>query len=239
MVWDFDGTLADTRSRNLEITRQIFETLTDRCWTSVPALADVEVYGDAVHRSANWRRLYVEHFDLPIESTHEAADLWTELHRGDRIPPPLFDGIPAVLEALGTIRQGIVSQNGRENIERALEASGVLGHFEHIVADEDLPFEHQKPEPHGLLDCAASLGDEPSGTVVYIGDHPVDVECVRRARAWLGRRGTPWQVVSIGAEYGDAAPHRWRHAPDHVAETPQAILEIVRRLSKAPARPAS
>ncbi len=233
IVWDFDGTLADTLTRNLEITREIVLRLTGRPGERIPALRDVESYGAAVHSAANWRELYVEEFELPYERTIEAAGLWTELHGDDREPPELFPGVREVVAALGR-HQGIVSQNGRSNIVRALEASALRDPFEVIVADEDLPFHRQKPAPDGLLQCAEALHRHADrvdlDVVLYVGDHPVDVECVRRAARAVEQRELGWQVYSVGAEYGDAVPHRWVDAPDFTARQPADLLDIVREI---------
>jgi len=233
VIWDFDGTLADTLQRNLEITRRIVERLTGGTAERFPALKDRDRYASAVHSAASWRQLYVDHFGLPPERTAEAAPLWTEFHQDDRSIPPLFDGVAEVVLALTDRRQGIVSQNSRANIEHSLEPAQLLGLFEHIVADEDLPFERQKPEPDGLLHCAEVLHNgfdlAPTHVVLYIGDHPVDIECVRRATHRLGEEGQDWRLASVGVEYGGGRAN-WPTPPDYRASHAADILDIVRRL---------
>ena len=237
VIWDFDGTLADTLEINLRITRRIVEHLLGAPAERFPALRDRGSYGRAVHDAANWRALYENEFDLPYERTHEAAPLWTQLHAEEIGVPPLFEGIREVVHALRERPQGIVSQNGRSNIEEALGPADLLHHFQSIVADEDLPFERQKPEPDGLLHCAEALhnglsSSEP-GTVLYVGDHPVDVECVRRAARRLREDEADWQVLSIGVEYGMGGERSWASEPDYRAHDPGDVLEIVHRLDRS------
>jgi phosphoglycolate phosphatase-like HAD superfamily hydrolase len=233
VIWDFDGTLADTLERNLDITRRIVERLLGGSAKRFPALRDRASYGQALHNAANWRELYLREFGFPLERTAEAAPLWSEFHGDETAVPPLFDGVAEVVRALSGLSQGIVSQNGRRNIEDALVPAGLLDHFEAIVADEDLPFHLQKPEPDGLLQCAEALhGDEEDDgarTVLYVGDHPVDVECVRRAAKKLGERDARWRVLSVGVEYG-LAGREWASEPDLRAHDPSDVLAIVRRL---------
>jgi phosphoglycolate phosphatase-like HAD superfamily hydrolase len=240
IIWDFDGTLADTLDRNLQITRRIVERLTGGSVERIAALRDREAYGRAVRGATSWRELYVREFGLPFERTVEAAVLWTTFHDEDEEAPPLFDGIADVVDRLADRLQGIVSQNGRANIAQALGPRRLLDRFRAIVADEDLPFERQKPEPDGLLQCAAGLHGglelEASAIVLYIGDHPVDVECVRRAGAALAADGRGWRVVSVGVEYG-GGPRSWPSAPDHRVSRPAEILDLVAALEgSAPAR---
>ncbi len=238
VIWDFDGTLADTLVRNLEITRQIVERLLGGSARRFPALADRLQYGRAIHAAANWRQLYVQHFGIPIERTEAAAALWTEFHDNDREIAPLFSGVREAVGGLDGRRQGIVSQNGHDNIRRALEPAGLLDRFAAIVADEDLPFHRQKPEPDGLLHCVEALHaegtdagrTESADTILYVGDHPVDVECVRRASLHLSAAGNTWRALSVGVEYGTSGQRRWGTEPDFVARQPADVLQIVEEL---------
>jgi len=234
VIWDFDGTLADTLERNLAITRRIVERLLGGSARRFAALHDRDSYGLAVHRAASWRELYAQEFDFPLARAGEAAPLWSEFHREETVVPPLFDGVEEVIRELGGRPQGIVSQNGRRNIEEALSPAGLLAHFQAIVADEDLPFDRQKPEPDGLLRCAETLHPDggSAGTVLYVGDHPVDVECVRRAGERLRARGAGWRLLSVGVEYGLAGERRWATPPDRLARRPADVLEIVRELER-------
>ncbi len=233
VIWDFDGTLADTLEHNLDITRRIVERLLGGSASRFPALRSRSSYGRALHNAASWREIYHREFDIPEERLAEAAPLWSEFHREETAVPPLFSGVAEVVRELGGTRQGIVSQNGRRNIEDALAPAGLLEHFETIVADEDLPFDRQKPEPDGLLHCAAALGADTAnggdGIVLYVGDHGVDVECVRRASDRLERSGARWRVFSVGVEYG-LAGREWAFEPDRRAHDPADVLAIAREL---------
>jgi len=234
VIWDFDGTLADTLGRNLAITRRIVERLVAGLAQRLPALVDRDSYGRAVHSAENWRQLYAREFGIPLERTDEAAALWTEFHDEDSDTPALFEGVSDVVHRLSDRRQGIVSQNGHDNIRRALRPAGLLDRFEVIVADEDLPFERQKPEPDGLLHCANELHSQPSHgpaeTVLYVGDHPVDIECTRRAALRLAGQGHPWRVLSVGVEYGASEPRPWHTEPDFRAARPEDVLTLVEEL---------
>lgn len=233
VIWDFDGTLADTLGRNLEITRRIVDRLVRGLADRLPALADRRSYCRAVHSAPNWRQLYASEFGIPLERTDEAAALWAEFHDQHVDTPPLFEGIRDVVHQLASRRQGIVSQNGHDNIRRALKPADLLDDFSVIVADEDLPFERQKPAPDGLLQCAERLhprGSQPAHTVLYVGDHPVDIECTRRAGELLAGRGNPWRVLSVGVEYGAHEPRSWQQEPDFRARRPEDVLAFVEEL---------
>jgi HAD superfamily hydrolase (TIGR01549 family) len=235
VIWDFDGTLADTMERNLEITRRIVERLLGGSATRFPALRSRDRYARAVHSASNWRELYVREFGVPLDRTEDAAPLWTQFHEEDESLPRLFDGVHEAIAGLDGKPQGIVSQNSRDNIRRALSQAGLVECFGEIVADEDLPFHLQKPAPDGLVHCAEALlaasEVEPGDTILYVGDHSVDIECVRRAAAELSLRGHDWRLLSVGVEYGGGTGERqWEVAPDHIAARPTDVLAIVQQL---------
>lgn len=234
VIWDFDGTLADTLERNLLITRRIVERLLGGSAMRFRALRSRDHYARAVHSAASWRELYVREFGVPLERTEDAAPLWTQFHAADTDLPRLFDGVHEAVSGLDGKPQGIVSQNGRDNIRRTLSQAGLLARFGVIVADEDLPYHRQKPAPDGLLQCAEALlaaaQVEPGGTILYVGDHPVDIECVRRATAELPLRGHDWRLLSVGVEYGAAGERQWASPPDHLAARPADVLAIVQQL---------
>ncbi len=231
IVWDFDGTLADTRHKNLAINRRIVEDTTGRPWQRFAALATIEAYDAAVRRAANWRELYRRNFSFSDADCERAADVWAERQLADATPVPIFEGLPEVLARLGSFRQGIVSQNARAHMIRLLDEAGIGRHFGSIVGYQEVPLGRQKPDPDGLLACLEELTGWAAGRVLSIGDHEGDVRCAIAANRVLAERGVDQTIVSVGALYADGADdHDWQVRPDHGARTPQDILAIVRHL---------
>jgi phosphoglycolate phosphatase-like HAD superfamily hydrolase len=77
VVWDFDGTLVDSRRRNYNVVRRIMAEVAQRPLDSFPALRDWHVY-DQVNRSyANWRDLYAREFGFSEEETDRVGRMWT------------------------------------------------------------------------------------------------------------------------------------------------------------------
>ena len=93
VIWDFDGTLADTRKRNLNVNRRIVEDTTGRSWTDVAGLSSVEAYSAAWNRVSNWQELYYSAFGLNEEQCAQAALKWAPYQLDDATPVPLFDGL--------------------------------------------------------------------------------------------------------------------------------------------------
>ena len=51
VIWDYDGTLVDSRQKNLSVTRKIVEKITNRSADEFPMLTDLEKYHRATMES--------------------------------------------------------------------------------------------------------------------------------------------------------------------------------------------
>lgn len=234
-IWDFDGTLADTRRRNYDIVRRLLVEATGEPIDRFPALAAPDVYERVVRRYANWRDLYTQEFGFSDAETDRLGALWSEYQLADESPVPVFAGLADVFRGLTGVVHGVVSQNARSQILRTLEAADLGGVFGAVVGYDDVQLARQKPAPDGMLACLAALTPQPPRRVVAIGDHETDVHCARNAARALEARGTPTTMISIAVRFVDGDdPAGWTERPDHVAHTPAEILRIARELSPPP-----
>ncbi|MFI5184047.1 MAG: HAD family hydrolase [Vicinamibacteria bacterium] len=230
-LWDFDGTLADTRRRNYNVVRRLIQEKTGRSLESIPALASLEIYSEVSRRYANWRELYAREFGLDDDETDRLGRLWSEYQLRDDTPAGIFEGIGAVLATLRHAGHGIVSQNARDQIARTLAGAGLAKHFQVIVGYDEVDIKRQKPEPDGVLACLEQMTALAPGRALYIGDHETDVRCARNARRALAARGAALDVVSVAACFdGHAGPSGWAHQPDYVAWSPREVIDIAERL---------
>lgn len=229
IIWDYDGTLVDSRHKNLSVNRQIIEFVTGKDPDSFPLLRSQEQFEAADSRSRNWRDLYRLDFGLSEAETEEAGRLWTEYQLKDQTPVHLFDGISQVVAALGDFPQGILSQNSRAMIEITLASSGLAHHFGAVVGYEEVPYEQQKPDPAGLLLCLEQLTRLQPGVIFYVGDWQTDAMQAANGRAKLQQDGLPIELVSIGAFWGHSSgDESWSTRPDLRAKEPGEIIQIVR-----------
>jgi len=229
IIWDYDGTLVDSRHRNLSVNRTIIEGLTGQPWREFTALHSIEDYDAAVARCTNWRDFYQREFGLREDMLESAGRMWTRNQLTDQTPVEPFAGVPETLEALGHLPHGIVSQNSREIITATLGPLGLEDRFEHVLGYEEVARGRQKPAPDGLLDCLERLTRFGQGAAFYVGDHPTDAMCVARARDEIAARGLAVDVWSIAALYGGESTDGWPEPPDFLARTPADIVTIVDR----------
>jgi len=230
VVWDFDGTLVDSRQKNLNVTRKIIETMSSRPADEIAALRSLQDYERVTRKVQNWRQLYLHEYGLTAEQTEVAGKLWTEFQLKDQTPTPLFAGLNHVLRHLHPLPQAVFSQNSMANIAAVLKEAAVDQYFKTIIGYEEVDFHRQKPAPDGLLLCLEALLDGRAGVVLFIGDHQVDAECANRANQALLEAGAEVEVISVGAFYAHNSLWReWETKPRLQAYFPAEILQFINR----------
>ncbi len=230
VIWDYDGTLVDTRAKNWRITRDIVRYFTDTDPDTIESLSSLDGYTVALHHYYDWRHLYMTEFGMSEETLSEAGRLWTEYQLSDDTVSPIYAGVESVLGKLRDLPHGIVSMNSKGNIERSLGNASLLDRFESVIGYEEVPEARQKPAPDGLLMCLDQLTGMAPGHVAYVGDHQIDIECARNANEALTADDYDIHVFSIGAAYGIGTESgAWPEEPDYTTQCPDDIASIVRR----------
>ena len=101
ILWDYDGTLANTPVKNIAVTRAVLGRLDPALLDPLPdALSSLAAYQAANYRWRNWRELYRHALGVPADRLDEAGALWGPCQLADRTLPPLFDGLSEVLPRL-------------------------------------------------------------------------------------------------------------------------------------------
>jgi len=227
ILWDFDGTLADSAAKNIAITRQILARVAPRLTgDNLPRYLQNEAdYHFANHSADHWRDLYSEFFGLTPDEIESAGPLWETYQMRDNTAVTLFDGVAETIGQLSRFPQGICSANATRNIRQVLDEHDISSAFMSVIGYEDLPHHHQKPAPDGGLKCLQEIfGDTQDKTIVYVGDHVADVLFARALGERLGPSNT---VVSFVITHSGANPGQWRAQPDAVIEKPS---DLIRRI---------
>lgn len=227
ILWDFDGTLANSAAKNIAITKQILARVAPRLTgDNLPAALTSETeYHVANHAAENWRDLYRDYFGLTQEEIELAAPLWEPYQLSDRTVVPLFAGVAETIGQLRRYPQGICSANTTQNIRQILQENGIASAFGSVIGYEGLPHHQQKPAPDGGLKCLVELvGEIKDINVICIGDHLADVLF---ARGLAERLGTSSTVTSVVVTHSGASPHNWRARPDLVIDDPAVLVEFM------------
>ncbi len=231
VIWDFDGTLVDTRQKNLNVTRTLVERIKGRPPDTFDALRSLSGYERALHQHRHWKDFYRQELGMTEDEIRQSEDSWLDQQLVDETAAAPYDGILEVLEGLAHLPQGIVSLNATKNIVRFLEHLHLQAHFDEVMGFEAVEPGKQKPLPDALIACADRLTDSRPGRIVYIGDHESDIECVHNANAHYAERDVPIEVVGISAAYGPLSDDsHWSAEPHYRAEHPGQILTFVTEL---------
>ena len=232
IIWDYDGTLVDTRHKNLNVTKNIIENIAAIDASAFPALRSLENYYLANRRTSNWRELYRQEFNLTEDQIDEAGRLWTAYQLNDHTEVVFYEGIEAVIRHLAEFPHGIVSQNSKSSITQNLEKKNLLPFFKYIVGYEEVGLNKQKPAPDGLLNCLEKLSATSPGYVCYIGDHETDAQCVLAANRCLQEKKVDAKIISIGVCFDPGTDtSTWKVRPDYEARKVEQILEIVKKIN--------
>ena len=228
IIWDYDGTLVDSRQKNLNVSRKIVSKILKGDPTEIPALSSLTNYHQAHIKSTNWREFYKESFGFDENQTDDAGRMWTAYQLEDQTPIPLIDGVEKAIISLRRFPQGIVSQNSRSIIANYLGNNNLLSCFDEIIGYEQVDLKRQKPYPDGLLMCIERVMDSRTGYVLYVGDHETDVQCALNANNILSENKAEIKIISVGAFYGfNVDTSGWSVLPDYQIQNAADIKSIV------------
>ena len=188
IVWDFDGTLVDSRQL---IEAGMEHALQGLGLQDLPGIREAWFRGVGLPIDAGLRQTFgplgIDHDEvLRVYRTFDWA-----AHEHLLQPFPGMGSLVAELKDLG-IPQAIATSKRRVPLLRQLEAIGWSGAFDPLVTPDEV--QHGKPHPESLHLILQSTGFDPPD-LVMVGDTPFDLEMARAA-------GVP--SVAVGHGFYDA-----------------------------------
>jgi len=174
IVFDFDGTIADTsriiiatmqatmRERQLRVAtpqeiKQVIGLPLNECFLHIyPGMSEME--------SLDCASTYCDIFDI----------------NKTRLTPSLFPGVKEALEALSQrgMTMSVASSRGHGSLVELLEMMGVEQHFAMVVGVDNV--DHAKPHPEAVLTILRAM-DIGTSESLMVGDMPVDIAMGKNA----------------------------------------------------------
>ncbi len=190
IVWDWDGTLADSTGM---ITSALLKAAEQ---VGLPALSPQtasNIIGLGLRESI--QSLYG---DIPAEQAQALATQYTTNYYAGESEIPLFAGAVDTIKALNKrgFKLAVATGKGRRGLNLALEHSGLTKYF-HSTRTVDECF--SKPHPQMLDELMEYLVVMPERTLM-IGDTSYDLQMAQNAG-----------VRSVGVTYGAQAAEQWQH----------------------------
>lgn len=206
VLFDFDGTLVDTRTASWPLfaeTSRVFE-LGIETREQFFALFEHNIYEALARHCGDAAR------------AHAAAQHFLDLVR-EHYAPPFIDGIAAVLDELAREHTlAILSSNHSGTVRRLLEGGGVAAHFTHVYGGDMQP-----SKAAAITDFLAGAWHEGAAQrytadqVVLVSDTTGDVSEARAAG--IRALGVAWGMHDAAQLAAAGAVHVARAPPDILA----------------------
>lgn len=203
ILFDFDGTLADSFDATLAIANRLAAKYG---YPSVSQAEAARFRNQGVRTILKEARLPLRR--LPSWMREFREELEQEMAR---LKPPenLGDALFALKEAGSSL--GIVTSNSRKNVLLFLERNGWANRFDHLESGSSL-FGKSR-----LIKRVVDRSPVPASQVCYVGDEERDVEAARRAN-----------VISVAVTWGfNTREILARSNPDHLLDRPDQLLRLL------------
>ena len=208
IIFDFDGTLADTAAGILATVKETFRRLGFQG-------ADDERIRPTIGLVLEQSLQQIG--DLSDAQTRDAARLYREIFpEYGEVNSSLFPGVPETLGELHArgYRMAIATSRGRESLEAIMAPYGVGGYFEEMVTATDRLA--PKPAPDMVLKLLARM-NQPAGSTLVVGDTVYDL-----------LMGSGAGCRTCGVTYGNQKETQLRTAsPDHLIGSFAELLKLV------------
>lgn len=208
IIFDFDGTLADTTQGIIRCTQATLEEM------GLP-IASAERIQATI--GLPLRECFERGTDTPAARLDEAVATYRRLFDGIAVPVTvLYEGVDRTLRTLRErgLQLAIATSRGNASLLMLLSVLGIGAHFSELAATEAVT--HPKPAPDLALLLMQRLGARPEETLV-VGDTVFDVQMGRDA----GCR-------TCGVTFGNQTRAQLATAqPDWIIDRFPALLEVL------------
>ncbi len=198
VVFDFDGTIADTRIDFAAMRRRVLDLLRSLgAWCE--GLEEMHYVLEIVNEGARWAQKQGRDPDV-IRAEADAAIRSFETEAARRAP--LLDDAAGALARLKDtgLKTGIITRNCAEAVHLVLARYPLRTDV--LLTREHVP--RVKPDPDHLLRALAALEISPD-RAAFVGDHVTDVQCARGAGvlavAVAGSSSSPEDLRRAGADF--------------------------------------
>ena len=209
IIFDFDGTLGDTR-HNIVVTFQA-------------TMRDMGLEVRSVEECVATIGLTLEDGFLQLYPTmsREEAERCVDRYRDifnrsiEELMPQCFEGVHSTLDELHRrgVTMSIASSRSMPSLLLFMQNMGIADYFCYTLGSDSVL--HHKPHPESVLKTLEMLDLKPS-EVVVVGDMPVDIAMARGA-----------SVRSVGVTYGNSTREELAAAgADYVIDSITELLTI-------------
>ncbi len=168
IIFDFDGTLADTTATILRTYHVAIEAM------EAPKRTDAECKATiGLPLKEGFRQLYPNFTEAELNGCVDTYRRKFNSNKRDLVPS-LYPGVKETLDKLAEmkIQMSIASSRSRASLVDFCEENDIAKHFSLILGADDVT--HAKPNPEPVLITLGRLNQDADHTIV-VGDMPVDI----------------------------------------------------------------
>lgn len=192
ILFDFDGTIADTLPLIFTSFRSTFQRYLNQHYTDEQILA---LFGPT---ETVILREMIQPQEQETALTH-FFDVYTNEHQRIQNPAEIAQMLYRFQSA--GIAMGIVTGKGRRSADISLREWGLSPYFDVVITGDEVT--RPKPHPEGILSAMKQLHATPAETI-FVGDSNVDILAGRAAG--LKTVGVDWLPVTQKAGHFDPEP---------------------------------
>lgn len=206
IIFDFDGTLADT----LPIVYKSFQQIFEKYLQEEKSPEEIKAMFGPAENDIIRKHFPTEHFEAAVEHYHsyywDEHDTWVKRSHE----------IEALLEWIHKkgLNLAIMTGKGRKSLDLSLQALEMANWFDMTVTGDEV--ENPKPDPEGIIKILKELDTSPK-EALFIGDSDTDI-----------RAGKSAGVESIGVQwlptYQSAA---FATEPEHIFTSVEDFKEFL------------
>lgn len=168
IIFDFDGTLADTTATILRTYRMAIKEM------SIESRSDEECKATiGIPLREGFRQLYPDFSEAGLDKCVATYRRIFNTNKADLVPK-LYPGVKETLDELSRLgmQMSVASSRSRDSLVEFCDDNGITHFFSLILGADDVP--HAKPNPAPVLITLDRLGKDAAHTFV-VGDMPVDI----------------------------------------------------------------
>lgn len=211
IIFDFDGTLADTTETIIWNYQQTIKTLDADTRTDSECQATI-----GIPLKEGFRQLYPEYSDSQLDN---CVNTYRSIFYANRqhLVPKLYPGVKETLEKLTAtgIRMSVASSRSNDSLVDFCKENDMMQYFDLIIGADDVA--HAKPDPEPVLTTLKRLGLDAERTLV-VGDMPVDIAM-----------GNSAGCHTVGVTYGNSSRRDLIEAgADYIIVSFPELLQIIK-----------
>jgi len=206
LIFDFDGTIADSFSKTLEISNKLAEEF------KIHRIKKEEV---EMIKNMSYRNI-IDYLKIPVFKIPLLVNrLKKELYKNITSIKPV-EGLQVVLEGLKSKNYtlGILTSNSIYSVKKFLE-NNQLDFFDFIESTSKIWSKNT------TLNKLIKKNDFPLEKIIYIGDEIRDINAAKKAGV---------KMISVTWGYNSKNSLK-QNSPDHIIDTPKELFETIEKIS--------